>query len=782
MLFRSTGDAQVKLLDFGIAKLLEGDRTQRTALTELSGRAFTPNYASPEQIKGEPLGTASDVYSLAVVAYEVLTDARPYRLKRGTAAEMEEAIASIEAPLASTSATDRALAQQLRGDLDSVLNKALKKSPAERYATMDAFAQDLLRWSRKEPIQARPDTLAYRATKYLARHRLQVVAGALVALALVVGASVALWQAREAREQAHEARLQAQRAVTEVATATAVQAFLEGVFRSNAGDQADPTLARQTTARELLDRGADRIDSQLADAPAARMQLYKTLARMYSDMALYDKAILLARRRMTLALEVPGQTSLVQIDAMTDLARLLIEVDKRNEAVDLLQRGSSALDAMKGDLTLPRLELDINFADAYFRVDPTRALSFAERAVSAARMLSLQRELVSALQLVGESSMRVGRNARAQSALKEALTLVERQPELGRGIATFMYSTLADTQNRAGERREAEANFAKALQLARDGTGTPSSFYVAAYKLSIAQYINGHFAESIATMEAPAVWVRQLGASGTLGQFPATMLGTLGRALTTYGRPDDGLATLDEALALLDKRSLVDEAPGPEHEGPLLAMRVEALVELGRFEEAESTLAKSLRLIGDRTGQASFAFGARRRLWLATGRAEAALTDFDEHPMPPGLDPTGPMGRHAERAWIAVSAGQDDLARTEAQAALTAIEVSPAREYLRDAEAKAAFALGLALLHRGEAGAALAPLQRAEDLRRSMFDAKRSMALADVLLAQVSARSAQHDKAGAKRALAEARAISANHSSVGVQRLQALRKASVEIR
>jgi tetratricopeptide (TPR) repeat protein len=266
-----------------------------------------------------------------------------------------------------------------------------------------------------------------------------------------------------------------------------------------------------------------------------------------------------------------------------------------------------------------------------------------------------------------------------------------------------------------------------------------------------------------------------------LGQFPATMLGTFGRALTAYGRPEEGLATLDEALALLDRRALIDEEPAPEHEGPLLSWRVDALVELGRFEEAELALAKSLKLIGDRPGQAGFAFGARRRLWLVTGRAETALSDFDGRPTPPGLDPTGPMGRHAERAWIAVSAGQDDLARTEAQAALTAIEASPAREYLRDAEAKPAFTLGLALLHRGDAGAALAPLQRAEELRRSMFDAKRSLALADVLLAQVSARGARHDNAGAKRALQEARAIFPKHSSVGAQRLRALRNAGAEV-
>ncbi|MES1161814.1 MAG: hypothetical protein ABUL50_01970, partial [Rhizobacter sp.] len=285
---------------------------------------------SPEQIRGEPLGTASDVYSLAVVAYGVLTDARPYRLKRGTAAEMEEAIASVEAPLASSRAADPRLAQQLRGDLDSVLNKALKKSPADRYATSDAFAQDLLRWSRQQPVEARPDTLAYRTTKYLARHRLQAVAGAVVALTLVVGTSVALWQAREAR-------LQAQRAIAEAATATAVQGFLESVFRANAGDQADAVRARETTARELLDRGAERIDLELRDAPRARLQLLGVLASMYEEMLLFDRQRAMRSKRLELARQLDGPDSPSALNAMIDLAHALTLEEKLGDAIGWLE-------------------------------------------------------------------------------------------------------------------------------------------------------------------------------------------------------------------------------------------------------------------------------------------------------------------------------------------------------------------------------------------------------------------------------------------------------------
>jgi len=248
-----TKDGQVKLLDFGIAKLLEGDRTRETALTELGGRALTLDYASPEQIRGEPLGTASDIYSMAVVAYEVLTGARPYRLKRASAAELEEAIATIEPPLASVSVSDQRVARQLRGDLDSILNKALKKIAGDRYPTMDAFAHDLQRFLDGAPVEARPDGWGYRAMKFIGRYRLQVAATSAVAVALVAGTAVALWQAREAQRAA--------------ATAEAVQGFIESVFNANSRDQANPEAARATTARELLDRGAERIDRELASAP-----------------------------------------------------------------------------------------------------------------------------------------------------------------------------------------------------------------------------------------------------------------------------------------------------------------------------------------------------------------------------------------------------------------------------------------------------------------------------------------------------------------------------------
>jgi tetratricopeptide (TPR) repeat protein len=241
---------QVRLLDFGIAKLVEGERTEETALTRAAGHVLTPEYASPEQVSGAPLMTSSDVYSLGVVAYELLAGCRPYRLKRGTLAELEEAIAQADAPRASEAAADTPTRKVLRGDLDAILNKALKKRPEERYATVVAFAEDLQRHLAQQPVLARPDRLGYRAGKFLRRYRLQVVAGGIAALSLLGGTGASLWQLQVARVQASRAE--------------EVKKFVLSIFRdadSGAGG------SRKTSAADLLKQARARLEAApIADA------------------------------------------------------------------------------------------------------------------------------------------------------------------------------------------------------------------------------------------------------------------------------------------------------------------------------------------------------------------------------------------------------------------------------------------------------------------------------------------------------------------------------------
>ncbi len=324
-------DGQVKLLDFGIAKLTQGDTAEASALTRLSGMAMTLDYASPEQVRGEPLSTASDVYSLGVVAYELLTGQRPYRLKRGSAAELEEAITSAELPLASSRAGDAVLRKALRGDIDAILNKALKKNVAERYATVDALALDITRHLKREAVLARPDALAYRAARFLRRHRLPVAAGGAVALALVAGTGVALWQAQQARQQAERARLEAQRA-------TVVGNFMLDSFARMSADAKLRSLGGRERMGEALATELQRVEPRAASEPGAVAEVFGTAASLYNYLH-QPQAQIDAARKELVYLQRAGESPARRAEAQRNLALALSRQGDFEAAIAECQAG-----------------------------------------------------------------------------------------------------------------------------------------------------------------------------------------------------------------------------------------------------------------------------------------------------------------------------------------------------------------------------------------------------------------------------------------------------------
>jgi serine/threonine-protein kinase len=259
-----TAAGEVRLLDFGIAKLLDAEAAVESELTREAGRAFTPEYASPEQILGQPIGTASDVYSLGVVLYELLTDERPYRLDRAAPAAMAQAVAQATAGLAVSRPSTRApqaRRRALRGELDTIVLKALKRQPQERYATVSAFAEDVQRHLEQRPVLAQPDSAGYRLRTFVRRHRLAVSAGTSVALALVAGATVATWQAQRARDEQQRAE--------------EVAAFIGAVFK-----EANPFqqgTGRQLTGAELLRLAKDRLLAAPPADVATRVELLTLL-------------------------------------------------------------------------------------------------------------------------------------------------------------------------------------------------------------------------------------------------------------------------------------------------------------------------------------------------------------------------------------------------------------------------------------------------------------------------------------------------------------------------
>jgi eukaryotic-like serine/threonine-protein kinase len=274
-----TADGEVRLLDFGIAKIVEGESSMEAKATEFAARLLTLDYASPEQIRGESIGTSTDVYSLAVLTYELLTECRPYRLKHQSAAELEQAIAEIDPRLASDAALAPALKRQLRGDLDVILNKAMKKNPADRYPTVDAFASDLQRHLNGDTVLAQPDRVVYRLQKWFGRNRGALIVAGIVLLALIGATVVSTWQAREAKREAEKA--------------TAMKDFLLHVFTAGQNRASGSRPAGEVTALELLDQGSAELVDSLTTQPAVKVELIESMGDVYEGLDRTDKAIAL---------------------------------------------------------------------------------------------------------------------------------------------------------------------------------------------------------------------------------------------------------------------------------------------------------------------------------------------------------------------------------------------------------------------------------------------------------------------------------------------------------
>jgi serine/threonine-protein kinase len=250
-----SAEGQARLLDFGIAKLLDEGQARETEFTALSGRALTPDYASPEQILGEPITIASDVYSLGVVLYELLSEQRPYKLERDSRGALENAILQVEPPRPSE-VGDTPWRKSLRGDLETIVLTAMKKNPAERYATAHALLEDLERFLSAHPVLAQPDSRWYRARKFVARNKLAVGAAVSIFMTMLVGAGIALWQARVA--------------IAERDRAEEVKNFIGTVFRD-----ADPFQRHggQLTGAALLRGTVADIDGKFSTRPALRVEL-----------------------------------------------------------------------------------------------------------------------------------------------------------------------------------------------------------------------------------------------------------------------------------------------------------------------------------------------------------------------------------------------------------------------------------------------------------------------------------------------------------------------------
>jgi serine/threonine-protein kinase len=445
-----TSDEQVRLLDFGIAKLIEQGQARETELTEQSGRALTPDYASPEQIAGAPIGTASDVYSLGVVLYELLTRVRPYRLDRDSPGGLEEAILHTDPAKPSDVAVDPSMKNELRGDLDWIVLKALEKERDRRYTSAADLAADLRRFLRHEPVEASPPSAAYRMRKFVRRHRVAVSAASLLILALMagtVGTTAGMLRARRAEASAR----------SEAATAERYSNFLVDMFEAAAPEE---SKGRDIGAREILKRGAVRIRKELGDEPLLETRLLATIGWVYTRLGFYSEARPILDQAVTLA---RGQGDGGKLDLAQALVRRgqterylneprKAESDDR-EALAILERAYGP-NHVNVEPAITELGLLVRMHD------PEQALRLYRRSHDLLVAAHGESDGFAAvlLQNIGSIHTRARRYQQARDAYERALPLLiwhfgERDPHVGSALANLrlVYCALGDYE-RAFER------------------------------------------------------------------------------------------------------------------------------------------------------------------------------------------------------------------------------------------------------------------------------------------------------------------------------------------
>ena len=466
-----THAGEVKLLDFGIAKLLGGEDAD-ASVTERGLRVLTPAYAAPELIAGEPVTTATDVFSLGVVFYELLAGASPFARKETAAEQLSERLRTdaVERPstrarqVAADEREGRRLARALAGDLDTILLMALRREPERRYPSAAALGDDLRRHVAGLPVKARAETFRYRTGKFLSRHRAAAVAGALVLVSLVGGFAGTAWQARRAAASAREASAQSLRA-------TRVKEFLITLF-----EVADPEQSggEGVSARQLLEQGTRRLRTELAAEPLVQADLFEAVARINRSLGLLDPAASLAEEALTLRrARLPGSDPSVG-SALATLGAVRMGQGKLDEAGRQLREGLAVLEARESPRSLVLARVRSDYSQVLFWKGKVEEAERLERQVYETYREVLGAEHVQTaihLRNLGVLLEDLDRLDEAELAYRDSQGVLERHLGPDHAMLGQSYLNMAVLLNRRERPAEAEPLYRQALENRRKTLG-----------------------------------------------------------------------------------------------------------------------------------------------------------------------------------------------------------------------------------------------------------------------------------------------------------------------
>jgi serine/threonine-protein kinase len=461
-----TKDGTPRLLDFGVAKLLEPELIAGATARTLPGmRVLTPDYASPEQTRGETVTTATDVYSLGVLLYELLTGQRPYQFPKLTPNEIERIICQTQPVRPSLAETLPTKARrQLAGDLDNIVLMALRKEPERRYQSVEQFSEDIRRHRAGLPVIARDDRLGYRLGKFARRHKTGVSFAAVLLLLLVgFAVTMAVQTARLARER--------DRANQQAATAEEVTQSLVALF-----ELADPGEAKgkAITAREILDKGAERVARELHDQPQVQARLLDTIGRLYTKIGLSDKATPLLRQALEFRQRTLGADSLEAAESLNNLGTALRETGDYEaaepplrQALDIRQKRLGAEHSLVAD-SLNNLGLLLNERGKYAEAEQPFRTALALRR----KLLGVEHaDVASSLNNLGLVLFAKGQADEAGQAFQEAVAILRTRlgrdhPRVASGLGNW-----AGWLHRKGQLNEAERLYREALAICRHRLG-----------------------------------------------------------------------------------------------------------------------------------------------------------------------------------------------------------------------------------------------------------------------------------------------------------------------
>jgi serine/threonine protein kinase len=546
-----TKEGLPRLLDFGIAKLLNPEFFETPLVTRMEWRAMTPEYASPEQVLGEPVTSATDIYSLGVLLYEILTGHRPYQVARNSRREIERQVSETEPPRPSTqvstdperlnaiaemrAAEPKQLVSLLRGDLDWITMKALEKDPSRRYATASEFSADIGRYLFHEPILARPASAAYRAWKYVRRHPVGVTVAAGLVLLLAGFAGTQFFQLR--------------RITRERDRANRVTEFMEGMFKVS-----NPSEARgnSITAREILDKASKDIDTGLVKDPELQAQMMHVMGDVYRELGLFPRAQLLYQRSADIRRRVLGPENLETLRSMDNLGWILNQEGHAPEAEKLQRETSDTRRRVFGMQNPDTLKSISNLAWTLDREGNYTEAEKLEREVLGIRRRIANTDSQDTLAMMGNLAATLGHEGR----IAEAEKLKRETLDIRRRVFGPEHRETLTAMNNLAYALQQEAHYTEAEKLRRE-------------TLNIQRRVLGP-------------------------EHPDTLrsMNNLANTLVAEGHLADALLLQREALGTKQR------VLGPEHQDTLWAMRSlsETLQREGHYTEAGKLQRQTLEI------------------------------------------------------------------------------------------------------------------------------------------------------------------------------------------